>query len=71
MTMNFEIIENLNILAETINLFLEFSDEYISEINNEELEYEFLEDENGISNTELDNIIEHLEQVIKIIDRIK
>jgi hypothetical protein len=69
--MNFEIIENLNILAETINLFLEFSDEYISEINNEELEYEFLEDENGISNTELDNIIEHLEQVIKIIDRIK
>lgn len=70
--MNFELREQLERLHDSVEDFVDFADENIS---NDDLygvgEYSFLIDESGISNTELDNFLETLKHVTDFIEKLK
>jgi hypothetical protein len=63
--MNIDQIDSLRNLMEEIDLFLESLDHE----DNEDGEYTFLEDESGISNTEVDNFIESLYTVREMAEK--
>jgi hypothetical protein len=70
--MNFELREQLELLHDSVEDFVDFADENIS---SDDLygsgEYTFLVDESGISNTELDNFLETLKHVTDFIEKLK
>jgi hypothetical protein len=63
--MDLELREDLTTLRDSVGNFIENLDAV--EIN-EDLEYTFLEDESGISNTKLDNLVETLQHVVVLVD---
>lgn len=63
--MNIDQIDSLRNLMEEIDLFLEAVDHE----DHDDGEYTFLEDESGISNTEVDNLIESLYSVREMAEK--
>jgi hypothetical protein len=65
--MDIDQIESLQRLVDEIEIFIEAVDEEDHHV--EDNEYKFLEDESGISNTELDNLVESLNNVQELARR--
>lgn len=64
--MNIDEQEALQRLVEEIDLFMEVID---LDDANDDGEYTFLEDESGISNTDVDNLVESLYSVKELAER--
>ena len=58
--MDLEFTDTLRALAEYIEVFIDNTDELVHNTDDDDREYSFMEDESGISNTEIDNLIETL-----------
>lgn len=58
--MDLEFTETLRALAEYIENFIDNTDELVHNADDDDKEYSFMEDESGISNTEIDNLIHTL-----------
>lgn len=70
--MNFELREHLSKLHDSVEEFITFAEEHMSEEDvHGENEFSFLVDESGISNTDLDNFLETLEYVTDFIAQLK
>ena len=71
--MDLELRENLDKLHDTIEHFIDWIEEEKQDMleSNEETEYEFLRDESGISNSDLDNFVETLQHVTEFIEKLK
>jgi hypothetical protein len=70
--MNLELREQLEKLNDAIHVFIEYVEDHVTEETDEaEEEYKFLEDESGVSNTHLDNLMESLYHITDAMDRIK
>lgn len=68
--MNLELREHLDQLRNNIDDFLVFVEEHHSVDFDDDSEYTFLEDESGLSNTELDNFVAMLEQICNTIEQL-
>jgi hypothetical protein len=66
--MNLEINEKMRVLRDHIDEFIGEMDDIIPV--DHDLEYEFMEDESGISNTETDTLIENLEGTVTLIEKL-
>jgi hypothetical protein len=64
--MNFELVEQLEKLGDGVEDFMDYAEDYMSGGPEET----FLQDESGISNTELDNFIETLKHVTEFINKL-
>ena len=62
--MNLELMDDLSNLREVIRSFLDKVD--VDHLDESDGEYTFLADESGVSNTELDNFVETLEQASEL-----
>ena len=70
--MNLDLQLHLDKLNDQIADFMEFMEDCSEELDDDdEKEYDFLTDESGISNTELDNLVESLYHISDLIEKIK
>ena len=65
--MDLEIIDKMRALRDHIDEFIGEMDEIVP--TDHDLEYDFMEDESGISNTDTDTLIDHLEGTVTLIEK--
>ena len=58
--MDLELTDQLRVLAEHLEGFIDNMEDIIHNHEDDDNEYVFMEDESGISNTEMDNLLETL-----------
>jgi len=66
--MNLELRDDLDALKDSVSEFIDIADAL--ELNQEEGEYNFLEDESGISSTKLELLIDHLKRIVDMINQL-
>ena len=67
--MDLELMEKLRHLADSLGDFIDEMDDIVYNQDDDDKEYEFMEDESGISNTEMDNLLETLTHGLELTNK--
>jgi hypothetical protein len=68
--MDLELTDQLRGLAEHLESFIDHMEDLVHNSAHDDNEYEFMEDESGISNTEMDNLVEILNQGLDLTNKL-
>lgn len=67
--MDLELMEQLRSLANDIGDFIDNMDDIVYDQSEDDKEFKFMEDESGVSNTEMDNLLETLHHGLELTNK--